>query len=298
MSEPCGILSSRRRLLQLVAASWLVGCRADGEVAAWPHGALAIALSDDHVYWTSGVDHSGLLRVARAGGDPRIIYDGMPWAVDLAAGPEAMFIASARGVERAPYVGLRGQLLVPDAGGAHRLAVDGDDIFWLQRASGALRRADRKGRGARTLAQDRPWAHDFTLAGDSLFWSAGEPGRLSRVSRAGGRSEVVADEIAGLGALASDGRHVYLAAATGVSRVAIEGSAVEPIAEGRSAPSALRAMSDGVCWCEGHQLVRYRASTGRLTTRPAGLVLALAAEGETAWWIDGEAEAVRRGAIG
>ena len=239
----------RRTFLQLAATTFAVGCDAS-RVTAWEHGALALAVTSSHVYWTSGVDHSALVVVRREGGEPRVLYEGMPTAVGLAPGPDAMFVASGRGVERAPYHGLRGALLVAEAQGAHRVVIDGSDLFWLVRGAGMVRRADLRGEEVTTLAEGPAWANDVAVADDVIHWTSGEPGRLSRVARTGGAVETVVDGVHGLGPVVVVGAHVYFGHATGVSRIALAGGGPEPIAEGRSSPSALRRHGDGLCWSE------------------------------------------------
>ena len=288
----------RRTLLQLAAATWSVGC--DGSrVAGWDHGATALALTESHAYWTSGVDHSGLLVAAREGGEPAVLYDGMPTAVALAAGSDAMFVASGRGIERAPYHGLRGALLIAEPDGVHRVVIDGEDLLWLVRRSGAIRRADLRGQGVTTLVEGPAWGSDLAVAADAIVWTSGEPGRLSRMARTGGEPETLVEGVHGMGPLAVVGAHVYFGHATGVSRVGLGGGAAEPIAEGRSCPSSLLPLGDGVCWSEegrgGGKIVRWSAGGERAVD--AGRVLAMATDGsggETVWWIDGEGEALRR----
>jgi len=290
----------RRRIFLGAAASLLAGC--DGSrVLSWERGALAMAVTDEHLYWTSGVDHSGLIRVPRGGGDVQVLYDGMPWAVSLSPGPRAMFVGSGRGVERAPYVGLRGKLVVPEAGGAFRVVVDGDRLFWLVRRSGTVRSADLRGQGATTLAAEAAWGSDLAVAGDQVFWTAGEPGSLYRVSRHGGEVEALLEGVPGLGPLAVSGEHLYAGHARGLSRVALSSaggaaSRAEPIVEGRASPSALRPLGDGVCWSEEGRIRRWSPTRGEQGVE-AGRVLAMATAGETLWWVDGDGKALRRHAF-
>ena len=259
-----------------------------------------MAVTETHVYWTSGVDHGALLAWERGGDEPKVLYDGMPAAMSLAPGPGAMFVGSGRGVERAPLVGLGGALMVHEREGAHRVSVDGEDLFWLVRPSGVVRRADVRGRGVATLAEGRPWGNDLVVSRDAIFWTSGEPGRLSRIDRGGGTAAVLVDDLVGLGPLAVAGDHLYFSHATGVSRMPLEGGSREVVADGRSSPSALCPVGSGVCWSEqgprGEGRIVHVTAAGEERAFQAGHVLAMAVEMGSArslWWMDGDAKALR-----
>lgn len=289
----------RRTLLQLTVTALVTGCDRS-RVVPWEHGALALAVTPSHVYWTSGIDHGALLAVPREGGEIKVLYDGMPTATGLAPGSEAMFVASGRGVERAPYHGLRGTLLVDEPEGAHRVIVDDDDVFWLVRRSGLVRRATLRGEAVVTVAEGPPWANDLAISSDAIVWTSGEPGRVSRVARAGGSVDTLVEGMHGLGSVAIVKDHVYVGHATGVSRVPLRGGEVSPVAEGRSSPSSLRRLGEGLCWSEAgrdgrDRIVRWSEDGERTTD--GGRVLALAVsddDGPTVWWMDGADGALRR----
>jgi hypothetical protein len=287
---------ARRTLLSGTMASCVVGCGAD-QLVSWKHGALAMQVTEQFVYWLSGADHAALLRVPRTGGAPSIIYDRMVAGAALVTGDDAVYMATGRGIERISHVGVGGQVLVKQPDGAHRLVLDGEGVSWLVRRRGLVRRSGLDGRGVTTLAEGAGWGHALTQHGDELFWASGEPAEVGSTHVWGGSTRSLARGLQGVTGLVVVGAFLYVAHNRGVSRVATGGGDLEVVAERAASPGLMVRWGDGLCWSESTQLVTWSPAQ-RLRTLDAGRVQALASEGRRLWWMDGKARAIRQTTIG
>ncbi|MEZ4443488.1 MAG: hypothetical protein R3B72_30735 [Polyangiaceae bacterium] len=277
----------RRALLLATMGLW--GCQPEGWVAEWGEGALAMLVTEHHVYFTSGVDHSGLLRIARSGDEdePTVFHDRMRHAVALADGGDAVYVATKDGVERVPRVGAGASRLVEEPEGVVAICADAAGVHWLT-SDGVLGGIEAGER----LAPRRPGRRAHALAMDATSLHVATADGLVRVGRSGGaavpqtRGPLRATQVVVLD------EALVVAHAGGLSRVSATGE-LDLVAEAKGAVGAAAGAGDGVVWAEGDRLW-YWDRTAIRQIFDSVRVLALAARGRELWWIDGASRSLRR----
>jgi len=144
-----------------------------------------------------------------------VLASGRNHPVAMAVDRDAVYWAESDGSTGVQLVA------VPKTGGAptvlanvganvSELVADGEYLFFLDPATGIVRRVSRRGGMAETIAWDEGRSHDLAVVGDWVYWLASF-GRLRRISRHSGIAETVRRDLghASSMAIAEDTLYVF-----------------------------------------------------------------------------------------
>jgi hypothetical protein len=233
-----------------------------------PAWGLAIAGGALFVSTTRGA----VLRVALAGGPPRVVSEALARPRALASDGHSAFVvdvdASEAGLLRRSAIvrvsadGGPVSVLARSDGEVDGLAVDAANVYWADPLDGAIRAVPKAGGDVRALASERGLPEQLVLSGDALTWVERRSETVFTMPTSGGAPRPVAQDFAGFANLladrrgvwwtsegAVDGRYRVLTAAPGGGDSQPAGDSAEPI-------DALA--SDGVhlYWARGGEVSR------------------------------------------
>jgi hypothetical protein len=254
----------------------MLGCSAVERWSPVRGGVLALAANDSHVYWTSGADHSALLRASHRDDEPVVFYDRMTWARDLCLHGDAAYVATSTGVVRAPLMGVGASKVVDDVD-VHRVVVDAAGMCWLSRERQTLVHIDTSGR---RFDVREPHPRAIALDAEHIYLTASR-GLLS-ISRGGGEVTLLAAR-RDLNEVVVAGGQLFVTASDGV----LHGPTLETYAAAVR-PAGLVARGSDVYWSD-HRIMRNRESLS------AGVAAqALAVGGGHLYWGDANVPALQR----
>lgn len=209
------------------------------EIAAAPDAPRRMFVHGNDVIWAEGVPLAQrpigagrIARVAVGGGPTTTLAAGLagdtftPFAVDATS----IYAADSDKVVRVPLNGGQPVLLYrgPDGpNGIVDLAVDGAELFFLEETT--VRRLSTSGGAAVTVATHAGLHQPFAMLLDAtrVYWA--DMAGVYAAPRAGGPAVALAQNLAAVNSIATDGLHVYFGEgdAGRVARVAVGGGAVE-----------------------------------------------------------------------
>ena len=197
--------------------------------------AMALALDDGHVYWTT--DGAGYVRrVAKDGGTVATLASGQDFAWTIAVDTTTAYWVTNEndgggGIHSAAEVG--GALTALSTIGGVGVAVDTASVYWADGAmSGHIWSVAHDGGGATALASNLPMPWRIALDATSVYWTEPDAGRVRKVPLGGGDPTTLASGLQEPTAIAVDGADAYWtdAQSGSVSRVPIGGGAPETLA--------------------------------------------------------------------
>lgn len=218
-----------------------------------------VATDATHVYWTAGGDlmdgPGSVMKLPLAGGTPiTLASPPLPWGIGLDATHVYWLGSFADGavLRRVPIGGGAPSIIVPsDSWTVQGLAVDESGVYFAEYAG--LKKVDHAG-GAVTelVAVDITQRDDVALDATSVYFTT--PYEVMKVAKAGGPATTLASQVYARG-IAVDATHVYFVDDYGfdpttgtVSKVPLDGGAIETLASGQYAPLSILVDATSVYW--------------------------------------------------